>query len=169
MIDKSDGAIARLVADNIEFLLTGGRLLDENTGDVLTIVEITLEDEGLVPKVFEPEDFSELVEYIEPMTEREIAQAKEIEELKAQLAARPTVSCKSRKEKTIYSSSDEAKIAGFWKAEKAIGSEITRKDMADMYNLSPNSVTRILVKFGVVEKKTNNVKVNAKVEDDNDE
>ncbi len=163
--EESLSMTIRKTTDNIEILMNGGMLQNLDDGTKISEIE-NIQISGAHYSLYE---FSELVEYIEPMTEREVAQAKEIEELKAQLAARPTVSGKHRKEKTIYSSSDEAKIAGFWKAEKAIGSEITRKDMADMYNLSPNSVTRILVKFGVEKKKTNNVKVNAKIEDDNDE
>jgi len=154
MIEKSDSAIARLVADNIELLLTGGKLLDENTGDVLTIVEITLEDDGLVPKTFEPSEFAELIEYSEPKTEREIELEKQIADLRVELAAKPTISGKVKKSKTVLSSEEKLRIAQFYKRDLLNPKPMTQKDMAAKFDISPGYLADTLRLQGVYKPKT---------------
>ena len=153
-MDKSDSAIARLVADNMEFLLTGGKLLDENTGDVLTIVEITLEDEGLVPKTFEPEEFSELIEYVEPKTKREEALELRITVLEDQLAHATTTSApvlgsevRPRKIPVTLSESQEKIVVQYYLDHKE--SKIKIKEISAKYNISDRSTSMILEKHGV--------------------
>jgi len=164
MID--DSMTIRKATDNIEILMAGGELFDEGQDEILTFGELVLicksDDDALA---YTLDMLANLIEYIEPMTERETAQAKEIEELKAKLAAKSTISGKTRKTRTKYSKDDESKIAGHWKREKAIGSKITRQEFGDLYNISGNSVTKILTTFGVEKKRINSTKINAKLKE----
>jgi len=168
MIEESDSMTIRKVIDNIGILMNGGNLTDES-GNIVSFVDITLEDENGTAEPFTFNELSELTEYSEPMSAKEIAQAKEIADLKAELKARPVAAYSPRKAKTKYSKKDEAKIAGHWKQEKAVGSKITRKEFSKIYNISPGALTKILVVLGVEDKKTNKTKVTAKLKEEDAE
>jgi len=154
----------RKATDNIEILMGGGKLVDEDDNIMVSPGIILVEDDGS-EEVFTFEELSELTEYVEPMTDKEVAQAKEIEDLKAQLAAKPTMSGKTRKSKVKYNKSDEMKIAQDWKQEKIVGNKPKKKDFAKKYNISGNYLTSILTSFGVEPKRTNKTKANASIEE----
>ena len=171
MIDKSDSMNIRKATDNIEILMNGGELFDEGQDEILTFEELILvcKSDGDT-LAYTLNTFAELIEYTEPMTERELAQAKEIEELKAQIASgefvRVNKEISSRKKRVKYARSDEMKIAQDWKYEKSIGTKLKKKDFAKKYNISGNYLTSILVSFGVETKRRNNTKVNASIDTD---
>ena len=148
---------------NIEILKNDGRLQDSSSKYKFAYIGLSDETEEIVEFTFE--ELSELTEYVEPMTDKEVAQAKEIEDLKAQLAAKPTMSGKTRKSKVKYSKSDEMKIAQDWKQEKIAGNKPKKKDFAKKYNISGNYLTSILTSFGVEPKRTNKTKANASIEE----
>jgi len=132
----------RKVTDNIEILMNGGMIQDLNDGEKISDIDnIEINNSN-----YSLEEFAELIEYIEPKTDREVALELEIAGLRDQLKAAGSIkmgsSNRPRKIPVTLSETQEQIVVDYYLANK--DKKIKMKDIAAKYNISDNKVADIL-------------------------
>jgi predicted ATP-dependent protease len=126
-----------------------GKKLTDDGGNKISFIEIVLGDEDTVPESFTFEEFSELEEYIEPKTTREIELEEKVKELEHKLETYKILDSENekrrRKPPNRLSDEKQEEIVEFYVANKPI----TIVEVSEKYNISPNYCAFILDKYGV--------------------
>jgi len=141
--------------DNIESLFNGGYLCDQDEIK-LKFVGIILEEDSGDGLEFTLEQFSELVKFVEPMSERETAMKSEIDRLLGLLEDATTYSGTNKRpiQLTAYQEIQVAK----WYADESATSNVKVKisEVATRFNISSTYASRILTEHGVRTPNTRN-------------
>ena len=150
--------------ENFILLLDGKAVQDEhgNRFDEAAIC-LTNEDQETV---FELSEFAELVEYIEPMTEREVSMQERIDVLEALLASDSTKVSSTTKERVYLSEEQMHEIGKFYvlnikavKGKEPNGLNLTNLEISKRYNISASAMSTFLIALGYRDKKTNKKKI----------
>ena len=152
--EKSDSMTIRKATDNIEILMSGGLLIDDEDKRILTLNSIEMIDDTDEKIDYSIEEFADLLEHIEPKTKREEALELRITILEDQLAHATTASApvlgsevRPRKIPVTLSEAQELIVVQYYLDHKESGIKI--KEISAKYNISDRSTSMILEKHGV--------------------
>ncbi len=131
----SESMTIRKVTDNVEILLGGGALSDLEDGTIVEDISFTLTESNGNETEYSVEEFSNMIEYIEPKTKREVALELRITVLEDKLAHATSVSTpvlgsevRPRKIPVTLSESQEQIVVDYYLEHK--DSKIKMKDIA---------------------------------------